>query len=111
MNMNMPHDRLHIPCKLLLQAADICASYRSVITLQTEEPHIAAISSRKSNSLGNEIRPEVRVCNYRSSTLTQSRPLKCHPQEGTNALADSHTHSYLVTPVLLVNDVNCMAFN
>jgi len=74
----------------------IRASDRSAITFETEESHIAAISSRKSNSLGNEIRREVRVCNYCGTTLTQSHPLKCHPQEGTKGLADSHKHSYLV---------------
>jgi hypothetical protein len=38
----------------------ITVSYLSATTLGTEESHIAAIiSSRKSISMGNEIRPEV----------------------------------------------------
>jgi len=89
----------------------IRASHRCAVTLGAEESHIAAIGSRKSSSLGNEIRPEVRVCNYCGTTLTQSQPLKCHPQEGTKGLADSHKHSYVVTPVLLVNNLNYLAFN
>jgi hypothetical protein len=87
------------------------ASYRSAVTLGIEESHIAAISSRKSTSLSDEIRLEIRVCNYCGTTLTQSHPLGCHPQEGTKGLVDSHKQSYLVTPASLVNNVNYMAVN
>jgi len=60
----------------------ICASYRSAVTFGTEESHIEAISSRKSSSLGNEIRPEVRVCNYCGTTLNTKPSTQMSPTGG-----------------------------